>query len=144
MTPNTQENNTEHMHDLSIKMHDGLWRLEQSDGCEQSIIDLHPMQVRWLAEYTGLLAAPTIPVIGLNASHIRKIHALFERTKELYLDDSLNNEIIKYCGNGFEIVAHLRAIYEQAEELAAEVADIEAGSKSATSSHLKKGANCDN
>ncbi len=56
---NTQQTPIEHMHDVSIGSHNGLWRLQQADGMnEYSLIDLHPIQIRLLAEQAGLLAAP--------------------------------------------------------------------------------------
>lgn len=116
----------EYMQDLSIGMNDGLWRLQQSDGAgENSVVDLHPIQIRLLAEHAGLLAAPSKPLNSLSASHVRRISTLLERIEELYFNDSLTSEIMKRCGNGFEVMNHLRAIHEQAEELVDDIEDSE-------------------
>lgn len=58
------------MHDLSIEMNAGLWRLKQSDELnENSVIDLHPEQIRLLAEQSGLLAALPKPINNMSASY---------------------------------------------------------------------------
>lgn len=133
MTTNTQQTHAEHMHDLSIELNDGLWRLQQSDGMdEHSIIDLHPVQIRLLAEHAGLLAAPSMPLNSLSASHVRRINALLKRIEELYFNDSLTSEIMKCCGDGFMVMNHLRTIHEQAEELVAEIQDSELSQKNDT------------
>lgn len=133
MTTNAQAKTTEHMHDLSIEMNDGLWRLQQSNSLDNPVvIDLHPVQIRLLAEHAGLLAALPKPLNNLSASHERRLNALHERIEELYFDDGLNSEIIKYCGSGLEIVNHLRAIHEQAEELVTDTEDSEVSENGAT------------
>ncbi len=70
----------------------------------------------------GLLAAPSMPLNNLSTSHVRRINALLKRIEELYFNDSLTSEIMKCCGEGFEVMNHLRATHEQAGEL---VDDIE-------------------
>lgn len=54
-------------HDLSFERHrDGSIRLTQQDGCgENSIIDLHPAQLRHVAEVFGLVA-PSYPADELS------------------------------------------------------------------------------
>tara|TARA_R110002073_G_scaffold181407_2_gene339722 strand:+ start:169 stop:639 length:471 start_codon:yes stop_codon:yes gene_type:complete len=131
MTDN-QQTPVEQMHDLSIEINNGLWRLQQSDGMgEHSIIDLHPVQIRLLAEHAGLLVAPPKRLNKLSTSHIRRLNALHERIEELYFNDRLTSEIMKCCGDGFEVMNHLRAIHEQAGELAADIEDSEPIQKSA-------------
>ncbi len=124
MTTNIHQIPTVHMHDVSIEINNGLWRLQQSDGMDDySIIDLHPVQIRLLAEHAGLLAAPSMPLNGLSTSHVRRLKALHERIEELYFNDSLTSEIMKCCGDGFEIMNHLRAMHEQAQELVNDIED---------------------
>ena len=129
---NNEQTHIEQMHDLTINLNDGLWRLQQSDGMDDySIIDLHPVQIRLLAEHAGLLAAPSMPLNNLSASHVRRINALLKRIEEFYFNDSLTSKIMKCCGDGFEVMNHLRAIHEQAEEIAADIEDSEPIQKSA-------------
>jgi hypothetical protein len=53
----------EQFHDLSFEQLDnGTIRLEQKDYCgESSIIDLHPCQIRHIAERAGLLSPAPVP-----------------------------------------------------------------------------------
>jgi len=135
MTKSTQPK--EQMHDLSIETHGGLWRLQQSDGLnENSIIDLHPVQIRLLAEQSGLLTGLPKPVNNMSASHVRRLNTLLERIEELYFNNSITSEIMKCCGSGFEIMNHLRSIHEQAEELMTDIGDSELdGAKGETDKH---------
>jgi hypothetical protein len=57
----------EHMYDLSNEMNNGLKRLQQSGGLDNpAVIDLHPVQIRLLAEYAGFLAALQKPLNNMS------------------------------------------------------------------------------
>lgn len=75
----------ERMHDLSIEaLPDGGIRLEQSAGSlgEPAVIDLHPMQVRLIAERAGLLAPNPVPT--WPRGFIRRMERLRDAASELY------------------------------------------------------------
>jgi len=79
----------ERMNNLIIlPLEDGGFELLQHSGMEEAdIIDLHPTQIRLLAERAGLLSAPDPKLLGrLSAAHIRRLHALRDQIDELIGD----------------------------------------------------------
>ncbi len=115
----------ERMYDLGIELRDdGSIDLEQDAGCgEVSRVDLHPCQIRLLAELAGLLTPD--PTARLSARHVGRLRALYERLEEIrrfYLD-----EIIDHCGSGIEFSLHLRAIEDLTEEMLADVEAVDGG-----------------
>lgn len=110
---------TPDMYDLSIKpLADGAFELSQLAGSldEPSMIHLHPLQVRFIAERAGVLSPPDPKLIDrLSANHIRRVRILRERVDEL--GRGYYSEIMDRCGSGFEIVLHLRALDELTEEM---------------------------
>jgi len=117
-----QTRTVDHMFDLTIHpLVDGGFQLEQGGWPnEPDLINLHPVQVRLLAERAGLLAAPDPKlVIRLSARHVGRLRALVERLddlRRLYVD-----EIIDHCGSGIEIALHLRALEDLAQEMIEDV-----------------------
>jgi hypothetical protein len=110
----------EHMADLTIKpLVDGGFELWQQSGIDEAgVIQLHPAQIRLLAERAGLLPAPDPKLLDrMSAAHIRRLRVLKDRIDEL--DDSYRDEILDRCAYGLEICLHLRAISDLADELVA-------------------------
>lgn len=101
----------ERMFDLTIKaLENGGFELWQQTGPDEAdVIHLHPCQIRLLAERAGLLSAPDPGLIDrLSARHVRRIHELAERVRELR--NGYTDEIVSRCGYGIEICLHLDAI----------------------------------
>jgi hypothetical protein len=116
----------ERMYDLKIEaMPDGLTRLEQDSGGETVIIDLHPVQIRLLAERAGLYAN-TQPAV--TNAHRRRFMALYGRIEEFYSCESFFDDIFDRIADGPEMWLHIRTIYEMAEEIASDLADAPATS----------------
>lgn len=114
----------EHMIDLTIlSLENGGLELWQQDGQDEpDVIDLHPAQIRLLAERAGLLAAPDPKLLDrLSAAHIGRLHALRDRIEEVYTV-GYRDEILERCSHGAEISVHLRAISDLADELIADLA----------------------
>jgi len=120
----------EKMYDLDIQINDdGSIRLSQSAGSleEPSIIDLHPCQLRLVAERAGVVAAPDTSLVDrLHTSHVRRVRTLHKAIGELYCDDFLTEEILERCGSGPEIIMHLLAIHEKSEELVLDLRNLSA------------------
>ena len=110
------------MYDLAIKpLQNGGFELEQGIGSGETVlIDLHLLQIRWLAERAGLLPQPDPTLLDrLSARHVGRLRALCERLDEIrhfYLD-----KIIDRCGSGIEFLLHLRALEDLADEMIADV-----------------------
>jgi len=106
------------MSDLTISpLANGGMELSQQTGLDDpDVIELHPCQLRWIAECAGLLPAPDPALLDrLHARHTARIHALRDRIgtiRELYLD-----EILDRCGAGVEISLELLAISDLAGDL---------------------------
>lgn len=99
------------MFDLVIsELADGGFHLEQQTGLDEAdAIELHPIQIRLLAEMAGLLPAPDPSLLDrLSARHIARIRALAERIRDVR--DIYTDTIIDRCGDGIEICLHLDAI----------------------------------
>lgn len=107
--------NGEHMMNLTIKpLANGGFELSQQTGLEDpAAIELHPCQVRLLAERAGLLTPD--PTARMSARHMRRIRFLRDRIKQL--EDVYRDEIIDRCGAGIEICLHMEAIADLACEL---------------------------
>ena len=71
------------MYDLNVEqLDDGTIRLEQKDYCGESYtIDLHPCQLRHIAERTGLLSPSPIPT--WPRGFLRRVERLHMRIAEL-------------------------------------------------------------
>ncbi len=116
------------MFDLIIKsLENGGFELWQQSGIDESdVIELHPAQVRLLAERAGLLAAPDPKLLDrLSAAHIRRLLALRDRLSELF--DFYHDEILDRCSSGIEISLHLRAISDLVDELVEQIDAAERG-----------------
>lgn len=105
---------TEHMYDLRIEpLPGGGLRLEQEAGSLEGavVIDLHPAQIRLLAERAGLLATSTSPAIE------KRVLARFERLLidvEYLAGDIWLDEIYERLGDG---LAFRIAMVNAADEL---------------------------
>ena len=113
----------EHMLDLTIlPLENGGLELWQQDGQDEpDVIDLHPTQIRLLAERAGLFAATDPKLLDrLSAAHIGRLHALRDRIEEIYIV-GYRDEILERCDYGAEISVHLRAISDLADELIADL-----------------------
>lgn len=89
---NNQNNTHRTQKDLSIEVNDGLRRLQQSDGHEINIIDLHPAQIpltRCCAASSGLLLITELDISEIDMQ---------ERYRADYGDISLLADNIKSIG----------------------------------------------
>lgn len=110
----------ERMHDLAFQIDDGTIRLEQRDyGGESCVIDLHPCQLRYIAERAGLLE-PALEAAAMPTHLQRRVRALHSRIAEFYDCEFFFNEIYDQCSSGPEMWLHIRAIFEMAEDLVTE------------------------
>lgn len=116
----------DHFPDLTIRPLDGgSFELEQAWGVDDpERLEIHPAQIRLLAERAGLLPQPDPKLLErMSRAHIRRVRELRERFDEFashYWD-----EIIERCGDGIEISLHLRAIDSLLGDLMAELEDDE-------------------
>lgn len=120
----------ETMYDLAIaRGPDGCIRLEQSAGSleEPAVIDLHPMQVRLIAERAGLLA-PQLMAGAVPNGLARRLRGLHERIKDFYFENPYFVQILERCGDGAEIVGVIGEIYAWSTEVIADLSEIEATS----------------
>ena len=93
---------------------DGTIRLEQRDYCgESSIIDLHPAQLRHIAESAGLLA-PAAP--GNCSTLERRFRIVAGQLAEFALDDLYRTEILERCADGLYYLTKLDAVVTLADE----------------------------
>lgn len=110
------------MFDLTIKpLEDSGIELWQQNGIDEAdVIQLHPCQVRLLAERAGFLPAPDPKLLDrMSGRHVGRLRALSDRLDEIrrfYLD-----EIIDHCGSGIEFALHLRALEDLADEMIEDV-----------------------
>lgn len=113
---------SERMFNLQFEfLDDGSVDLEQGH-LEPAVINLHPAQLRLLCERAGLLKPQPVNLAEhLTAGHIRRLRALHQRIQELFDNEAFFNELFDRCSNAAEYWQHIRAIYEQAEELIADV-----------------------
>lgn len=104
--------NIDHMFDLDIKpLQNGGFQLsQQGSGLDEpDVVELHPVQVRLLAERAGLIPAPAPGLVDrLQARHVERLQALRGRLHDLH--DIYYDEIVDRCGSGIEISLHLEAI----------------------------------
>ena len=93
---------------------DGTIRLEQRDYCgESSIIDLHPAQLRHIAESAGLL----VPAAPGNCSTLeRRFRIVAGQLAEFALDDVYRTEILERCADGLYYLTKLDAVVTLADE----------------------------
>jgi hypothetical protein len=105
---------SERFHDLGFKrMPDGCIRLTQSECDEDSIIDLHPEQVLYVARrLCGLRSETAAQVADVE----RRISVLAERLESLVLADWFRRSIVQSCGDGVEIMCRLDAVLDLAVE----------------------------
>ena len=113
----------EQMHEINFEqLDDGTIFLQQCDyDLRSQIINLHPCQIRYIAERAGLLE-PTTPMAGLPATLLLRSKALLEHIGELYFDAGFADDILNHCESGAEIMLHLRMIYERSDELMLDIA----------------------
>jgi hypothetical protein len=103
----------EQFYDLSFEqLDDGTIRLEQKDYCggEAYIIDLHPCQLRHIAERADILRC------GDDGTAARRFNAVAERLFRLAGDTYYRGEIIERCGMGSEFLTELDAVCDLADE----------------------------
>lgn len=116
---------TEHMYDVGFEfLENGTARLEQTAGSLEgaTYIDLHPVQVRLLAERMGLLEPSLqVPEPLVTEAHKRRLTALCDRIAEFYHCEHYFNEIFERCASSAEMWLHIRAIYEMADDLIADI-----------------------
>lgn len=104
----------ETMLDLKVgNLPNGNLRIKQSGG-EQDVIELHPIQIRLLAERAGLLRHE--PDAGRVPDLERRLGVLAVKLMDFACDTYTRNEIIERCGSGFEILAKLDGIVDLAVE----------------------------
>ena len=118
MTPDREER----MPDLTIKpLTSGNFELSQQWGLDDPLMmELHPVQIRLLAERAGVLSAPDPRMVERwGGAHIKRILSLSKWIEDMR--DLYNDEIIDRCGSGIEISLYLRTIAELSATLAAEV-----------------------
>lgn len=122
------------MFDLAIApLQNGGFQLSQQGSRldEPDVIELHPLQVRYLAERAGLLPAPDPDLLDrLSARHVGRLRALFERLEEIrcfYLD-----EILDHCGSGIEFSLHLRALEDLVDEMIADLGAADCNAETVT------------
>lgn len=109
---------TDCMLDLKISpLENGGLELSQQTGLDEAdLIQLHPCQIRYLAEQAGLLPIPDPKLLDrLSARHVARIHALRCRLDDL--NNIYRDEIIDRCGSGIEISLHLEAVADLVYEL---------------------------
>lgn len=104
------------MFDLTIAhLADGNVRIKQQSGSGESYtIDLHPIQIRLLAERAGLLRhepdARRVPDLE------RRLAVLTDKIQDFACDGSIRSEIIERCSYGLSIIARLDGLVDLALE----------------------------
>lgn len=91
----------ERMTDLIIlPLANGGLELLQQDGTDEAdIIDLHPAQIRLLAERAGLLAAPEPKLLErLSAAHVLRLHALRDQIDEVIAELGIADGVQREAG----------------------------------------------
>jgi hypothetical protein len=78
------------------------------------VIELHPIQIRLLAERAGLLRHE--PDAGRVPDLERRLGVLAVKLMDFACDTYTRKEIIERCGSGFEILAKLDGIVDLAVE----------------------------
>lgn len=125
----------EQFYDLSFgQLDDGTIRLEQKDYCGESyIIDLHPCQLRQVAERAGLL--PPAPVVTWPRGFKQRLLRL--QTDVDYLaGDVWMGEICERLGDGLAFKIGMTAVLDTMNDLLIDVGitqDIDNGQNSASS-----------
>lgn len=105
----------EKMYGLAIELIEGGGlRLTQQDGInDPDTIDLHPVQIRLIAERAGLLRhepdAARVPDLE------RRIAVLADRLQDFVCSRQIRTSILE-CGDGFELIAKLDGILDLALE----------------------------
>lgn len=105
---------TNRFYDLTFEPLDsGAIRLKQSAFDEDSVIDLHPEQVLFVARrLCGMKPETANKVAELE----RRIAVLTDRLQSFGCNEMFRSELIKRCGDGFEYLAKLDAILDLALE----------------------------
>jgi len=105
------------MFDLNVEqLADGTVRLQQNDYAgEAATIDLHPCQLRHIAERAGLLTP------GNCSTLERRFRIVADQLAEFVLDGLFRTEIIERCANGFEYLAKLDAVVTLADEFLTDI-----------------------
>lgn len=109
------------MHDLIFsQLDDGTVRLEQCDGIAETVqIDLHVSQLRLIAEYVGLMCAPSPcseALLRENAKLGRRLGRLRDLIDHTALNDYYRGEVLEHCGCGGEMITELDSLLLIADE----------------------------
>lgn len=107
--------NNQRFYDLSFaQQNDGTVRLTQTDCGEDSIIDAHPEQLKFIARrLCGMDSATAAEVEDLE----RKLSILAGDIDFIVKDKCLRRDIIDSgCGSEFELLARLDALWDLAIE----------------------------
>jgi hypothetical protein len=110
----------EQFYDLSSEqLADGTIRLDQKDYCGEScVIDLHPAQLRHIAERVGLLTPATL---GKCSIQERRFRIVADQLAEFALDDDFRTDLLKRCGYGLYYLAKLDAVVTLADEFLTDI-----------------------
>lgn len=101
----------ESMYDLAFAFDGDRVRLEQSTGPgEVAVVDLHPSQLRLLAERAGLLPP------GSNGIAARRLRTVRDKLGALVGADYFRGELLDRCHLGSEFLTELDSICDLAEE----------------------------
>ena len=104
----------EKMNDISFERHtDGAIRLIQTGCGVDSIIDLAPSQLRYIAMHVaGFKEIDATRVADLE----RRIGILASRIEKITLDDNLRDDIAERCRDGLWIISQLDGLLDLAVE----------------------------
>ena len=107
--------NNQRFYDLSFaQQNDGTVRLTQTDCGEDSIIDVHPEQLKFIARrLCGMDSATAEQVEDLE----RKLSVLTDRLERLVTDKWFRKNIVEECGDGIEMIAKLDGLLDLAVEM---------------------------
>jgi hypothetical protein len=103
------------MFDLNVERLDGgTIRLQQNDYAgEAATIDLHPCQLRHIAERAGLLT-PATP--GNCSTLERRFRIVADQLAEFALNNGFRVDLMERCADGFYYLAKLDAVVTLADE----------------------------
>ena len=101
-------------HDLTFnRQPDGSIRLKQTDCGEDSIIDLHPEQLLFIArQLCGMKPEKAEHVADLE----RRIAVLTDKLQNIVCNGAFRSDLIERCGDGFEYLAKLDGLLDLAME----------------------------
>ncbi|MBK9522878.1 MAG: hypothetical protein IPO13_14925 [Rhodocyclaceae bacterium] len=115
---------TEKMYDLSWKIDGDNIRLKQDAGIDEvHVIDLHPAQLKLLAEQAGLLNLATGSQSTSSAfvTLERRFRIVTEKLKDVVENVGYRQEIFEQCGSGMEYLTILDSVVTLADEFLKDV-----------------------